>query len=251
MAISEEAAATNEALKIDPTHCDSDGNSDSSTFNRTSFRELLLNAIEDLQGTDKREQKATLKKLLTSIQTCFKGQRENNSRHSLPAVKVYHFKHKDSEDEEEEKKDEEPNGENEEGEEETKMVTSVDLKAVLEKNKAREEILFGERRLNVMFKPIGRPKQNKPKPETASIGKIRLKLDEETMEEIDDYRRSFAEFTRNNIMYIRKNKTRPWELVGRMADHIIMDIIRDIASDFQNDSFLQSLYENELLEVIN
>lgn len=181
------------------------------------FRELLLEAIRDLQNSDKKEQKATLKKLLTSIQNCSKS--KNNSPRA-PAVKVYHFKHNDSEDEKKEESLEENKTEEirEKVEIEAKnSPPTVDSNALsaLEGSKTKDGIKCRERRLNVIFTPIKQRVSHENQTEDVPKGKIRLNITEAGLNSIKKDKKSFDEFRKNNIMYRKAQAVRPWELVEK------------------------------------
>ncbi|EEB11430.1 conserved hypothetical protein [Pediculus humanus corporis] len=76
-------------------------------------------------------------------------------------------------------------------------------------------------------------------------------LNNDFIENAKKYKKEFSEYSKNNIMYKKRENLKPWELVEKVSDIIIFDIIKEIASEFQNENILKRLYVNELLEITN
>ncbi|KAL0272272.1 UNVERIFIED_CONTAM: hypothetical protein PYX00_005313 [Menopon gallinae] len=186
------------------------------THTNKNIRELVLQTIHELQSSDKCDVRNSLKKLLKSLNY------PPNARDSIPPknVKLIHIISNESM----------PVEIPEEVKEEPAPEPEVKEDAEVTKRKIFQTVPSGT--------------------EANAPNKRNVRMPEEISHILLKYKKMLSEYRRTNVMYKKGIPVRPCELVHRVSEQIINDILTEISSGMENENLLQHLYYNELLEAV-
>lgn len=198
------------------------GSEDSiSTVNSSSLRELLMDTIEELKGLDKQGQNSKLKKLLNSLRYRSKICRSSQEPLNCSKVKVFHFKHDDTDYTPVEQSCIPDGKRNKVFEvDKEKELESLSKEEVKLKHSFETEVKDKKPELRGTFKKIKDESERNKVDNRRENKKIVLALKENVKTDIITYKKSFLDYTHSNIFYKKKLGMKPWELLEKYVCHV-------------------------------